>query len=1409
MTDLHPGLDSARTILERARASYPAPFSILASELLFELSTPAPDWGRVFLLQIDLFEASVAFLSFVQLAELDRRKLPIDAATESVVKLREGAKLSSGHWWAMLRATSQDVRKSAEGGLLEPARIASSLYFSDETGGAARGAPAFAKLLDAVPNLRNRVKGHAWTLPPEQYAEHARSLLETTSAFLRALSGLEGCATFVVAQCTARGEEDFEIDARFLEGDARRPTRRTLKSKVALSPNRVLLARRGDLEGGALLFVDLHPFVQLRKGGDATEGLYLLQALEPKLAELASVAGGARLTCAESVAEAVRRLDSLLSRRSDKRGTGLEALRSRAKELAVALLASPAASASYDARTYLARPRLAQQLDTIEQGVGTEGAGQTRLWLMSAASGSGKTALACHSVERWLSAGRREELVVVALASELLAAGGSLTSWWQQRFGVTPLASCQTAHDAQGSVRLFIDGLDRLVDPALVLEELAVLIGDPAALSLRVVATATENVADQAFDSLREKGVGDLVHRWSMPPLTPDEARRLYELLSADGSGTPAPKLSSEVETLLTSPLLVRLARSLGKQEAAAGLTPGRLLRAHADRTVLADPVRAHVALRLVERILESRKKSIPLSELLDDPTLRSSLLASGEDAPLRTLVREHVLLLDRAPSPGGLPVPSEAQLSFAFDAQLDYLAFASMALRFGHEPASWVAADPAGDGESKQLFGPLVGGLRIFVVESLLGPGAGDNVSSLSQLLAGLAPATGEAVLAELLATGLDTAHDQALARLAKAYVERAGEPGTHVLARAATAAFRRLMASGRVVDAVAAAELAGRVVPTSDTVDLRSHATRYAAWTISAARAVELGRSLVADARAEGDADALVRALDALREALEASGVSRDDEEANALESELLALSKQPNVTSASAKIAAMLSQARRASERKDGSAREEAFAAATETAEAGKHRALAARVALARATAYADHALGLSRDVRRAAAHEAVHRACALGDPFLEAVACDVAAWVWHVDHSVQSTWIERGLVAASATSALAARARLLDRRGRISLAHGQAVEADSEAQESAALFDQVGHRRHALRTRLHVLAIAAMERGKPGDTKRWWTKLRREASTAELGAAFEEALLTLLEAGALCDVGMKQEARALLGELEALRVVHPKPTARINANLVLGRVELLEGHTDTACALWREAKAWGVETKFADFIYQPQLMIARAVFDEVQEVKKGATDPARLATSETARDSALDELKSLLENRELGSDNRDRYAGEIRTLLARGLLEKGSLEEAQSWLTDALAWFSAHPEHRAHAEALAIRALLFDAQRKSVKDADEDNKLAPPENSAGKGGRRPPSAAYIERNKLAGQADSSAGLARAAVAVQAKSFETPGADTDAALSAPNDLDGRSGARDSEAFTRNHPATALLARLEMPGA
>src|SRR4051812_147043 len=164
--------------LVHAREKYPAPLALIASELLYELSAARPNYMRCFLLQIDLFEVGVALFSFIQVAQLHRSGQPLKASEAAVLQLRDNPALCTGHWWGLLRETSRDVHGLPAGSVSGLARELAGIYF-DPAGRAAQ----LGKMLDQVPGLRNRFKGHSWTLPEEQYEAQAKNLLSTVLGY--------------------------------------------------------------------------------------------------------------------------------------------------------------------------------------------------------------------------------------------------------------------------------------------------------------------------------------------------------------------------------------------------------------------------------------------------------------------------------------------------------------------------------------------------------------------------------------------------------------------------------------------------------------------------------------------------------------------------------------------------------------------------------------------------------------------------------------------------------------------------------------------------------------------------------------------------------------------------------------------------------------------------------------------------------------------------------------------------------------------------------------------------------------------------------------------------------------------------------------------------------------------------
>jgi hypothetical protein len=720
---------------------------------------------------------------------------------------------------------------------------------------------------------------------------------------------------------------------------------------------------------------------------------------------------------------------------------------------------------------------------------------------------------------------------LVALSTEVLAAEGSLLMWWEQRFGESLLKTCTTLSSSKGKIRLFVDGLDRLANPLQIVDELSLVLREGVTRdALRVVLTATEAVSNQVFQQLNIKGLGELTNRWSIPPLSPEEARELFVRLNPEATEV---QLGKEVEVLLTSPLLVHLARVLGGQESTIGITPGRLLRAHADTTVLVDPVRTHLSLKIVSHILERKSKSISLNLLLEDPSLRSVLLTSGKDSPLQQLIQDHVLLLDRAPTSQGLPLPSQAMISFAFDAQLDYLAFAQLASQFGVDSVTWQKQL-----QGRTVFGPLVGALRIFVVESLLERPSIEKLEDLADLLISLDD-VGIEVLKDLLSVGLAVSPKGSLYQMLRVYIDK---DGPNRLAMASEESLHRMVIAGRAQAVYELVSMLWVLSPTSAFVPQVRSVIHITAWAVGIDEAKELAHSLHKHTQKMSISEQVV-GLDAMREVHILSGLASDME---VLEPIQLHLEDRMNRSadeklSVEAQVLLIMIKARNhiidSADKVPLSVaykrREEYFQEAV--ALSIDRLDLMMKIKSERALLYLEHSLGKDLEYIQNECIEAVEFACSIGDPFSEALCCDLAAMAWQNDLASQLDWIERGLIASSSLNAKIARARLLDRRGRIYLSQGRLDDALMDATEASDIFKEVGHHRHALRTKQHLYALAMHESRDVGKAFAGWQELIPMAD--RLGVAFQSRLVRLLEASLLSNLGRVVEAEQRIDEVKA--------------------------------------------------------------------------------------------------------------------------------------------------------------------------------------------------------------------------------------------------------------------------------
>jgi hypothetical protein len=1255
-----PDLAGAREALTLAKERYPAPLAHVAGELLYELSAPRPNYMRCFLLEIDLFEVSVAFFAFIQLAELARRG-KARASEAAVRQLRDNPILSTGHWWGLLREASRDLREGNASDATAVAQELAGLYFDTA------GRPSkLGAILDKVPGLRNRVKGHGWTLTDEQYEKHAVELLESSKGCLSYLDGLANHVLFLCAGC----EEDAEgcrLDLVELQGDSRRPHRRTAQGYGPFRRGQVYIASKDQVRTGRLdadTVLCLHPFVQVRARDGRPDALYLLQALHKDHAELRGIVGSDTVACPTSLPEARGALDRLLPGLGPGR---FDKLRQAVAQVDRETLDSPHGRVSYNPERYFVRPGLLRRVDDFL----TSGAPAA---LLAGPSGMGKTALACHLTDRWLVSAERDRCVLLVLAHEVAAAGDSLDEWCRRRLAHSLDQVRDAAAEAKAQVLVVLDGVDRLAEPTALVEALARSRNAPpgalrflfttAETGLPAVATAQGGQDVRPGRIGNPEGVPGDLPVLAIPPLDGAEARRVYDLFRGPGGAEPA----SELLEALTTPLLLRLAHAALSSGAHPDLGAGQVLLAYAERVVFGDLPRTALINRLADEMLASGARTVPVAALAGDSALAPVLLADGPEAPLRALVREGILCVERLPSGDKLPLPGEPHVSFTFDYLRDFVIFTRLAPRFNEDQASLRgparAAGPAS---------PLIGGLRFLIQERLRGADHEETLGGLVAFVVELPPVPQRALLHQLLT--LPVGRGRPLAELLQKVFMLLTPAGKDAFLEAAAAAFDRLERKGQVKEAGELCDLTADLA-----LKARPHAvlpllfdwSRLQLRAVSAAAAAATAEAGSRAAEALQDRSLRAEALTCLDEALEAQAEQERRREVRARLRE-----EAPEGLSPRAEHALRLWEWVAFQHEQPARARaalERARRLAIEHRQPRWH-AQAALAELRRRMP--EERYDCSRETA-ALVEEALQAAQRAGYPGLEAEARRRASWHQKCDLTRE---VEAGLEAAEAAGDLAARAGLLRARAHGHVLRGRFEEAARDGAEAAHLLQRLHYRYRYLKTLQHLTAICEWELGRSGRALAMWRELLE--GFPAIGKFREAALSALLVAELACELGKADEAAKLIEQARRL-AAQAGPQHGLNFGMAEALLLRRVGQAEEAVATLERARQWGKETRYPDFIFQPGILAVRFLLE------RGAGDPGPLECARRI-------LNEMLEDPSIQEEHRNRYAGELYSLYALYNLERKAPEEAGLWLEKADRWFADRPAHRAAPEWRAIKLL----------------------------------------------------------------------------------------------------------------
>ena len=386
----------------------------------------------------------------------------------------------------------------------------------------------------------------------------------------------------------------------------------------------------------------------------------------------------------------------------------------------------------------------------ITEQLGVFLAGTPPAVLVLGASGSGKTTFVASLV-----ANPPEGWSVVALA-----AGGLPSSGREAIGAIATVFALPGERALEGLERLadlaekfgkrwllVIDGLDRHPTPAAVLEGVRLIASRWRGRSgMKVLATATLGV----WDAWRREGAvvepelffvpndgrgGEAVPGVVLGGFDDDELAAAWTAYFGDvAAGTPVEALTDDARRALAHPVLLRIAADVYRGRP---LPPrpfgGALLLEFANRRIFSHPGRADAVAALVDEMLDTGRRRVPMSRLWEHPRLRSAVIDASNRSPVRQLVDEQVLTWTRESVADDLPLPGEEGLEIAFEALLEYLLVWRLAARRG-APGEGIFGLPVASGGPPMLRGASVRALswwlradRIEPLAELLGRAAGD----------------------------------------------------------------------------------------------------------------------------------------------------------------------------------------------------------------------------------------------------------------------------------------------------------------------------------------------------------------------------------------------------------------------------------------------------------------------------------------------------------------------------------------------------------------------------------------------------------------------------------------------------------------------------------------------------------
>jgi len=698
-------------ITDLVLSQFPSPIALPYASFLNESGVKLnPNWNLAFNRLIDLYEITMVFCSTMAVESYCKAGLHTTQADQAIIQLRDNDKLSTGFWWQLFREVNRAFRTVEDGKDAFASEMA-NFYFKK---GKVK-TTQHAALIDAIPNIRNQMKGHTWTPSSDQLKSLVEKHGPNLATFLEGLNFLSNYRLFRVSysQENKPHGKGFTHDIELFLGAFRFPERRSLTTLCSLMTNQIYLIHEDDFfnsQADEEDILKMHPFVIYEKDRNASLAeLFLFQSKTKKCIHYMSVIDAGRLENEENL----QHFNDLLKNLKTESADFIGKFQQKAREKAEKYLEQMQNENVFQPHIYIKRQDVESHFEKFLES-------SKNAILLIGPSGIGKTNMLCNRLHSWLSEGKENETYVLlpaaALPSDIV--NQPLSRIVTDHLGYKDdLGKLLTKMHENGNKSkqnfffyLFVDAVDRYSHPEKLMQAVLKLIETHKDFPLfKIVITCSENAYEamqEGKDIILSPNQFYTVHLQQQSEsdgkendevmqtevkfgfLTDNEIEHFYKVCQSQPGLAPRNSYEdlrdSSALNSLRNPLLFKLALQVydGKEIPDKSIA-GEVLLDYSKRKIFNSPSRSNFINHLVDFMIDEKTRLAPFEKIVTNSQLRDSLLNEKKSSPYRQLLDEQILVELQKPYIGNLDLVPERVIEFAYDKLLEYLVLTRMAKRF------------------------------------------------------------------------------------------------------------------------------------------------------------------------------------------------------------------------------------------------------------------------------------------------------------------------------------------------------------------------------------------------------------------------------------------------------------------------------------------------------------------------------------------------------------------------------------------------------------------------------------------------------------------------------------------------------------------------------------------------------